>query len=101
MTESDKELLELAAKAAENGAYFLGDDPFALYTMVLPNRIPWDPLHDMIDTIELEIKLRLDVVAFADEWHVTKRIGGKSFSGIHEDRQRATTICAAEIGRAL
>lgn len=58
MTEmTDRELLEMAAKAAGNGAKFRSADAFGLYDMIVGNSQSWNPLDDDGDALRLAVKL--------------------------------------------
>lgn len=100
---ADKELLELAAKAAGAKLYVPDVDSWIEYDAATGERGAWWwPLGDGADTLALEIDLR-----FTAAWEPMR--GGWSIGGIingefkwlafHEDRKRATTMAAAEIGR--
>lgn len=97
----DKELLEMAAKAA--GIVLWPDDAWRdsiAVGLLLENGFSiWNPLLDKADCLQMEINLKahslFDVVS--NKWQVI--IGGRI--GIDEDRQRAATIAAAEIGRLM
>jgi hypothetical protein len=111
----DKELLELAAKAAGIIVGHAKRDPSA--TFFRDDRglvINWDPLTDDGDALRLAVKLRLSISAanpafievaiFNDgEAHLLFRDGTMD-SGWNEDpyaaTRRAITRAAAEIGKA-
>lgn len=58
---NDRELLEMAAKAAGNGATWRGSDAFKLYSMVLPSGTAWNPLDDDGDALRLAVRLQLTI----------------------------------------
>lgn len=66
---TDKELLELAAKAAGiDGEWFDSEDgPY----LVVGNKI-WDPLSDDGDAIRLSVDMKMDVLQYADDDHDPK-----------------------------
>lgn len=102
---NDRELLELAAKAAgigpvigfEDGNLVIGPRKFARY---------WNPLTDDGDALRLAVMLRLDVSINIDIqvawWHgdslefVTESLGNDHLAAA----RRAIVRAAAEIGRA-
>jgi len=103
--KTDRELLELAAKAAgleitEKMADFYArkrkEDRFEL----------WNPLTDDGDALRLAVKLNMDML-ITDEWtKIKQRKGhwimydGRELSAI-EITRRAIVRAAAEIGRAM
>lgn len=117
MKESEKELLELAAKAA--GIVILRsrlDNPIC-QDMLLADKtddghaIGWNPLEDDGDALRLAVKLKL-IVSFADAGggeHVCsgQRLGPFSTEPLlilHSDlaaTRRAIVRAAAEIGKAM
>ena len=89
---TDRELLELAAKAAGVHPSRIGEN-----SVIRVNDLwvrAWNPLIDGADTLELEITLNLTAIwePMREGWSM----GGLAF---HEDRKRATTLAAAEIGK--
>lgn len=98
---SDRELLELAAKAAgiegeltEYGVWPKGDSPV------------WNPLRYDGDALRLAVKLRLSV----EQWKTNEAVCyNKSGDGVYEDygkdalaaTRRAIVRAAAEIGRSM
>lgn len=102
-TESDRELLELAAKAA--GLSIDNDDngnPVRVewFRGNLRNEFPWDPLNNDDDAFRLEADLRLDTT-----WGTASvTVGGCTERYSHGDdpraaKRRAITRAAASIGR--
>jgi hypothetical protein len=97
---SDRELLELAAKAAGiTGTYFSafagGEAPLS------DGHGPWNPLTNSSDALRLAVKLRLDI-----EWldADTVFVGGGpcvhvSREGADAATRRAIVRAAAELGR--
>ena len=114
MNETDRELLELAAKAA--GLEIHSYDPISdrIYT---PRSLPmlegsylhtWNPLTDDGDAFRLAVKLHMCVTSFTDEKMVGYVINGEGYN-VHElpgtdpyaATRRAIVRAAAEIGRAM
>lgn len=105
-TESDRELLELAAKAAGIvGDYFAGSEK---YTQGIwrdgenDDRICWNPLADDGDALRLAVKLRLHVSVFADAIGIGTPARGYEESKWTDDPyaaiRRAIVRAAAAIG---
>ena len=109
---TDRELLELAAKAA--GIELWHEDVFTtgLTQKVSDNRIlRWNPLTDDGDALWLAVKLRLDI-GFEklhtvsvwgnplDKW-ITEYCDDSMGADISEKTRRAITRAAAEIGRGM
>ena len=57
---TDRELLELAAKAAKNGAFWHPNNPFSR-AMELPCETAWNPLDDDGDALRLAVTLYMGV----------------------------------------
>lgn len=107
--KTDRELLELAAKAA--GLPYIKPAEGYDGSMGLdagnenPMRcVTWDPLQDSADALWLAVKLKIDI-CFGDEY-VTARGGHNTplyhtHINSHEATRRAITRAAAEIGAAL
>ena len=103
---TDKELLELAAKAAgiePLGKAFEMNGDFAGFC--LPARKIWNPLTDDGDALRLAVKLRIEIYIHEDD---TQCIGPNLHRAIetHKDDPYATTRraivrAAAEIGRGM
>lgn len=91
---SDRELLELAAKAAGNGAGWHSHDPFHLYPMRLPDGGNWNPLDDDGDALRLAV--RLGILLRTD---FPQLLGELLDSGMerYAATRRAITRIAAEI----
>jgi hypothetical protein len=101
---TDKELLELAAKAAGVDHRRLPD--------AWPDRFDddqWNPLIDDGDALRLAVKLNLLVHcetlaythAMQEDIHVTEHIGNDLKGDIYAATRRAITRAAAEIGKAM
>lgn len=107
MTDIDRELLELAVKAAgiEHGV-----DRFECGLSLTENgrhrSLPqWNPLTDDGDALRLAVKLRLSVTAFADAIGVGIPVLGYIEDKWEKDEyaatRRAIVRAAAEIGRSM
>ena len=108
---TDRELLELAAKAA---GYWIKSwwerHPGEWWVELLVARVPgdpptvWNPLRDDGDALRLAVKLRLIVCAHAGEsWAQQLDLTIKQPSGDdpYAATRRAIVRAAAEIGRAM
>ena len=106
---TDRELLELAAKAASIEITWENSHPFPErleYFRGLPNYFPWNPLTDDGDALRLTVKLSLTVYQWADEVcacnekgtvnEVVARIGDH-----YAATRRAIVRAAAEIGKSV
>lgn len=100
---TDKELLELAAKAA--GIEFFYSDNIPSTINNLKFQIPWNPLTDDGDAFRLAVKLRLEV-GFPKEnvvWsfgHTEVDISKEfDFTNPYAATRRAIVRAAAEIGK--
>lgn len=110
-TETDRELLELAAKAAGLRVCWHGDETYARHIdRTDPPRIYWNPLTDDGDALRLAVKLQLRVIPPEDEFGLDRasvRINGRSKlvdsydSDPYAATRRAIVRAAAEIGRAM
>jgi hypothetical protein len=99
MTDTDKELLELAAKAAGRGDHWWVGD----------THLKWNPLEDDGDALRLAVKLKIPM-QFPDWENMTRTWGSKNcldaFNEPHGTdplaaTRRAITRAAAEIGRSM
>ena len=102
--ETDRELLELAAKAAEIPFDSIGATGCRVPIIGNESGYFWIPLTDDGDALTLEIKLKLDVTYnHADEmWVISGRVNGCfRLLAFNLDRKRASTMAAAEIGRTM
>jgi hypothetical protein len=107
---TDRELLELAAKAAgidwikdcvwiENGFY----SPLAKH-----ERISWNPLTDDGDALRLAVKLEIAINPWAGKtvcWHEDSKVINHEKHDCNDDpyaaTRRAIVMAAAEIGRSM
>ena len=82
--KTDRELLELAAKAAGVDLYWRGDRPFSLA------RGAWNPLTDDGDALRLAFTLKIDI-----EWQATQFGGGPGVEAYRTELDRGS-FCASE-----
>lgn len=126
MTDEDKNLLELAAKAACVSAYWSTDGSIQARPMFvihgrgamggMPYEHPWNPLKDDGDTLRLAVQLGFKICSDHDAtlgefcevfYHPRKYARQKSCIEYHKDHpdrfaatRRAIVRAAAEIGKA-
>lgn len=102
---TDKELLELAAKAA--GIYIEFDDDDTAY---LGNDYvtKWNPLEDDGDALRLAVKLEISINPWAGKtvcWHEDAKIVNHEKHECNDDEyaatRRAIVRAAAEIGKGM
>lgn len=99
---TDRELLELAAKAAGAtsalGAWLDGSEPYSSGCGFLAGDRVWNPLTDDGDALRLAVDVpQIDVTrAILAAWQEIDTTGGR-----REHVRRAITKTAAEIGRAM
>jgi len=104
VNNTDKELLEMAAKSAGIDYRHVHDEAHGQCLWDGNRLIDWNPLTDDGDALRLEITLKLDA-----QWDVKSQTWGiyhvsKGFYialARDSDRKRATTMAAAEIGRTM
>ena len=108
---TDRELLELAAKAIGEKCEQMGSGKFGLYKPrqgYMQAYINWDPLEDDGDALRLAVKLHMCVTSFTDE-QMVGFVVGKDGRNVHEApgidpyaaTRRAIVRAAAEIGRSM
>ncbi len=102
--ESDRKLLELAAKAAGIKDYSWGDHPNIVnWDGEYPITNNWNPLEDDGDEARLEAALGLSVIWYRQ--FVSVNGHNQRYRKHHGDKQaarrRAGVIAAAEIGKTL
>ena len=103
---TDKELLELAAKAAGIAG---GWDKYAKVFVPAEGRIFWNPLTDDGDALRLVVKFRMmiDFITAPNSWMVGCTVAASSAGNFYEKgftaeaTRRAIVRAAAEIGRAM
>lgn len=107
-TEKDRELLELAAKAA--GLRVKWEEVHTCHWIELSQGLaikPWNPLHDDGDALRLAVKLGLSVGHYQKAVRVWTTDGQEVCVGesYQDDRDAATRLAivraAAEIGKAM
>lgn len=103
---SDRELLELAAKAAGYDCRFSPDDPFCVHEMFIgPKWVAWNPLTDDGDALRLAVKLRmlLDVtpVGTGAQAPGVGFFSQENAGDTYAATRRAIVRAAAEIGKAM
>ena len=104
---TDKELLELAAKAA--GLIVRDDVGQSDDGLAIGNGdgdlVSWNPLTDDGDALRLAVKLRMHVSVFGDAIGIGTPGGGytetKWVDDVNSATRRAITRAAAEIGKAM
>ena len=100
---TDRELLELAARAAGlAGNYYNGDRTMAAHFATLDNEgriIKWNPLSSDGDALRLAVRLRIPVNPVY-EWVGPWDCGG-TLQCPYAATRRAITRAAAEIGRNM
>jgi len=108
---TDRELLELAAKAAGIESLWWTKDGNKLFQRNGGEQKPWNPLTDDGDALRLAVKLRLDIgfeklhtvsvgVNPLDKW-ITEYCDDGMGADISEKTRRAIVRAAAEIGRSM
>lgn len=118
---NDRELLELAAKAAGYKKYYshyLGRDSFVTYEeayysdvkecqVVGEKTMNWNPLKDDADALRLAVRLEIEIRGFNGKAHAGKQGGFWCSEGWFPDQdpyaatRRAIVRAAAEIGKAM
>ena len=103
---SDRELLELAAKAAWYDVVY--DSTYlTFFRQNVPGRPIWNPLNDDGDALRLAVKLKLSVNIEERDQHEWSHIVwvGSVFEPLQSDpyaaTRRAIVKAAAEIGRGM
>jgi hypothetical protein len=100
MNETDRELLELAAKAAGLGftVPVFGVPPFMGLRLI--GGALWNPLTDDGDALRLACKLHINVFIYEDETSTaTSGVVAKNWGSVEANTRRAIVRAAAEIGR--
>lgn len=103
---TDRELLELAARAAGLASIdFLAGDGFANVYDADGRHSAWNPLDDDGDALRLLVKLRLDISSEHDQVSVIEQreiLACELYgSDANAATRRAITRAAAEIGRKM
>ena len=103
---TDRELLELAAKAADVVAYKREDGSLVAYGNEFTGGI-WNPLTDDGDALRLAVKLQIHMAKYDNYVSACPAWGGEVVVWDHEEpdpyaaTRRAITRAAAEIGKAM
>lgn len=107
---SDRELLELAAKAAEIVVRWHSNGYYGATMEIMEDEAggpPWNPLTDDGDALRLAVKLRFNVNieestvdVYNRDLNLT-RVWASEVPDINEATRRAIVRAAAEIGRTL
>lgn len=103
---TDRELLELAAKAAK---YKLVPNVKEGYPLWIVGRGIWNPLEDDGDALRLAVKLELlihvetcyYIHAMKEQLNITEHIGNDGKGCLYAATRRAIVRAAAEIGKAM
>ena len=106
---TDRELLELAAKAAGRDEWVWSDDDECMQSP--PKQTPygdahsyWNPLTDDGDALRLAVKLKMGVAVFNQHVSVGDDFGSETHQEIGDDpyaaTRRAIVRAAAEVERA-
>ncbi len=106
---TDKELLELAAKAAEIESLWWTKDGNKLFQRNGGEQKPWNPLEDDGDALRLAVQLRMVLdTSTGDDIHAQYPFGTNYYPLCEEGNpdpyaatRRAITRAAAEIGRSM
>ena len=106
---TDRELLELAAKAIGEKCEQMASREFGLYKPMLGVMQPyvrWNPLADDGDALRLAVKLRLDVDVEQKAVYVSHSFQGYGAMALlgadpYAATRRAIVRAAAEIGRTM
>lgn len=111
--ESDRELLEMAAKAAGRVGFWDEDDEyFGLHEDGFLGQIEWNPTADLCDCADMEERLKINIQWRRNYVEAEIRRHGKDthvaaevYADHNNDRQRArmmaSTRAAAAIGRSM
>lgn len=107
MSTSDRELLELAAKAAGIDLGWENEIPYTGMGSYMPAH--WNPLTDDGDALRLAVKLRLEIYFFDGFGEVVAEHNTASYEPGREQyandmnaaTRRAIVRAAAEIGRSM
>jgi hypothetical protein len=103
MNTLDRELLELAAKAAGFVSY---DHENSLATDMWSRGYRWNPLTDDGDALRLMVKLEMELKVYNTSAHAASAKGERSVCASEKGdpyaaTRRAITRAAAEIGRSM
>lgn len=103
---TDRELLELAAKAAGITLHVVGNGYGGVTFYTYPDMLFWNPLTDDGDALRLAVKLGLCILCHATQVEYSKGDGGVGVIVEQKFRdaaatRRAIVRAAAEIGKGV
>lgn len=111
MSQSDRELLELAAKAAgKDGSYIENDEHYGTGIFITDEYdcgYCWNPLEWNGEVLELAVKLKMDILQYGDADHQPAHAcANYSFNEPYGSdpvaaTRRAIVRAAAEIGKTM
>jgi hypothetical protein len=98
---TDKELLELSAKAAEIDIFFwAGHDVGSFTPVVSPDGLDWNPLTEDRDAFRLQVELEIELW-FGPTYVMAGTVQEATTNDPYAATRRAVTRAAAEIGKAM
>jgi hypothetical protein len=97
--QMERELLELAAKAAGIDAKWRAYDAFHLYPMALPNGQAWNPLTDDGDALRLAVKLGMTVTQHPHA--ASAQVGKVDCTELFQDRSLPFDVLCESTRRAI
>jgi hypothetical protein len=98
---TDKELLELAAKAAEIDIFcWAGHDVGCFSPVVLPDGLSWNPLTEDRDAFRLQVELEIELW-FGPTYVMAGKVQETTTNDPFAATRRAITRAAAEIGKEM
>jgi hypothetical protein len=101
---TERELLELAAKAAGIDVKFCPDDTIEVGYLQRNKFVAWNPLTDDGDALRLAVKLSMSIVFGANYVIVNSSVQSPTVNNANDPyaaTRRAIVRAAAEIGRSL
>jgi hypothetical protein len=99
---TDRELLELAAKAEGHDVAF--DEVSGLTLLDANSGVLWNPLHNDGDALRLAVKLRMNIVFGGNYVIVDNNVQAPTINNADDPQaatRRAITRAAAEIGKGM
>lgn len=105
MALTDRELLELAAKAADVNLYWTKDGQ-KLFARSGGNQTPWNPLEHDGDALRLAVRLKMNINigsegVFVSRYEDEPVIAQKNNDDPYAATRRAIVRAAAEIGKGM
>jgi hypothetical protein len=98
---TDKELLELAAKAAGIDIFcWSGRDVGSFSPVVLPEALTWNPLTEDRDAFRLQVELEIELW-FGPTYVMADKVQETTTNDPFAATRRAITRAAAEIGKEM